>query len=435
MEETGNAHKEPVSLQDTEAFKQSVKFRFEDWGWVVINIGMGIGAGIAMLPVQVGMTGFWVFMVASLIGYPAMYLFQRVFINSLVEGRSCKDYAGIITDYLGKNWGGFLGFLYFVMLIIWYFVYSETVVKDSASYLHTFHVTPTNWSSEPLYIVGLIALLTFIASKGEKLLFKVSSVLAITVLLILLSLAIAMIPEWNLSNLGAPPPDAWAFSKNAIVTLPFVLTSILFIQSLSPTVIFFRQHTDTREGARYRSLRAMNLAFMILFVIVFFYANSFNLAISQAQATSAFDQNVSALAVAAQGKRNIMISVFAVLLDLFAVVCCFLSVFLGLREGTRGLVLNVLSRFGEGTYISEKWLDRIIAVFLVILATGNTILDWKILYYTLLCSPIFGIVGCFIPCYLVYKVPELHKYKGPHLYLIIIVGVLLCLSPFLAFIS
>ena len=35
-------------------WKESVRFRFEDWGWVVINIGMGIGAGIAMLPVEVG---------------------------------------------------------------------------------------------------------------------------------------------------------------------------------------------------------------------------------------------------------------------------------------------------------------------------------------------------------------------------------------------
>jgi len=264
---------------ETGAWKESVRFRFEDWGWVVINIGMGIGAGIAMLPVEIGMKGLWVFMLAAVIGYPSMYLFQRVFVNSLVEAKSCKDYPGIISEYLGKNWGAGIGFLYFLMLIIWYFVYSETVIRDSASYLKTFGVTASNLSADPLYIIGVISVLTFIAAIGEKLLFKLSSVLALTVLTIILLMSFAMIPEWSTQNI-AVAPGAVTLSKDAVVMLPFVLTSILFIQSLSPMVIFFRQNSNSHKAARFRSLRAMNLAFGILFVVVFFYANSFNLAIS-----------------------------------------------------------------------------------------------------------------------------------------------------------
>ena len=418
------------SNSETVAFKESVKFRFEDWGWVVINIGMGIGAGIAMLPVEIGMKGFWVFLLASVIGYPSMYLFQRVFVNSLVEARSCKDYTGIISEYLGKNWGAAIGFLYFIMLIIWYFVYSETVIRDSASYLQTFGVSASNLSANPLYIIGVISFLTFIAAIGERLLFKLSSVLALTVLMIIFLMSFAMIPAWNIKNI-AVAPSAVTLSKNAIVMLPFVLTSILFIQSLSPMVIFFRQNSDSPGAARFRSLRAMNLAFGILFVVVFFYANSFNLAISQGQATAAFNENVSALAIAAQGS-TVYVSVLAVLLDIFAVICCFFSVFLGLKEGTRGLVLNILKRFRAEERINGRLLDWIIAVFLVLLATGDTFANIKLLYFTWICSPIFGIVGCFVPVYLVYKLPQLHKYKGPHLYLIIFVGILLCLSPFLA---
>jgi len=59
-------------------------------------------------------------------------------------------------------------------------------------------------------------------------------------------------------------------------------------------------------------------------------------------------------------------------------------------------------------------------------------MEIKLLYFTWICSPIFGIVGCFVPVYLVCRLPQLHKYKGPHLYLIVFVGTLLCLSPFLA---
>ena len=416
---------------DKEDWKQSVKFRFEDWGWVVINIGMGIGAGIVMLPVEVGMKGLWVFMLASLIGYPSMYLFQRVFVNSLVEALSCKDYPGIITEYLGKNWGALLGFLYFVMLIIWYFVYSETVIKDSASYLYTFGVSASNLSSNPLYIIGAVSLLTFIASKGERLLFKLSSVLALTVLTIIFLMSLAMIPEWSTKNIEAAP-GLLTLSKDAIITLPFVLTSILFIQSLSPMAIFFRQNSDSQKAARFRSLRSMNLAFAILFIIVFFYANSFNLSITQTQATEAFQKNVSALAIAAEGSNHVFVSILAVLLDIFAVVCCFFSVFLGLKEGSRGLMMNALKRFRPQEESNEGTLDRIIAVFLVLLATGNTFINIKILYFTWICSPIFGVVGCFIPTYLVCKVPHLQRYKGPHLFLIVLVGILLCLSPIFA---
>ena len=412
-------------------WKESVRFRFEDWGWVVINIGMGIGAGIAMLPVEIGMKGFWVFMLAAVIGYPSMYLFQRVFVNSLVEAKTCKDYPGIISEYLGKNWGAGIGFLYFLMLIIWYFVYSEMVIQDSASYLKSFGVTASDLSADPLYIIGVISFLTVIAAIGEKLLFKLSSVLALTVLTIILLMSFAMIPDWSAKNI-AVAPGAVTLSKDAIVMLPFVLTSILFIQSLSPMVIFFRQNSPSSKTARFRSLRAMNLAFGILFVVVFFYANSFNLAISQGQATEAFNQNVSALAIAAKGSKHVYVSVLAVMLDIFAVTCCFFSVFLGLKEGTRGLVFNFLKRFEAENRINNRLLDWIIAVVLVLLATGNAFADTKLLYFTWICSPIFGIVGCFVPVYLVYRLPQLHKYKGPHLYLIIFVGCLLCLSPFLA---
>lgn len=57
-------------------------------------------------------------------------------------------------------------------------------------------------------------------------------------------------------------------------------------------------------------------------------------------------------------------------------------------------------------------------------------LNAPVLSFTSICSPIFGMVGCLIPAWLVYKVPALHKYKGASLYLIIITGLLLCVSPF-----
>ncbi|MEF1207413.1 hypothetical protein QTN99_17515, partial [Photobacterium damselae] len=104
-------------------WKQAIKFDSVDIGWIVMSIGMAIGAGIVFLPVQVGVMGLWVFLLSSIIGYPAMYLFQKLFINTLAESKECTDYPGVISGYLGKNWGVALGILYFLMLVIWVLVY------------------------------------------------------------------------------------------------------------------------------------------------------------------------------------------------------------------------------------------------------------------------------------------------------------------------
>jgi amino acid permease len=46
---------------------------------------------------------------------------------------------------------------------------------------------------------------------------------------------------------------------------------------------------------------------------------------------------------------------------------------------------------------------------------------------------LFDLIGCLIPAYLVYRVPELHRYKEVSLYIVIATGILLFISPFLAF--
>ncbi|HFQ5647187.1 TPA: hypothetical protein ACHR3F_000287 [Yersinia enterocolitica] len=413
-------------------WQEAIKFDSTDFGWVIMSIGMAIGAGIVFLPVQVGLMGLWVFLLSSIIGYPAMYLFQRLFINTLAESPECKDYPSVISGYLGKNWGIVLGALYFIMLVIWMFVYSTAITNDSASYLQTFGVTEGLLSDNPFYGLVLICVLVAISSRGEKLLFKLSSFMVITKLLVVAALGISMVGMWHLYNVGMLPPVGLLI-KNAIITLPFTLTSILFIQTLSPMVISYRAKEKSLEVARHKALRAMNIAFGILFCTVFFYAVSFTLAMGHDEAVKAYEQNISALAIAAKFFPGGWATVVSVILNIFAVMTAFFGVYLGFREATQGIVLNILRRIMPPENINERWVQNGIIVFAVLLAWGAIILNAPVLSFTSICSPIFGMVGCLIPAYLVYKVPALHKYKGLSLTVIIITGVLLCISPFLAF--
>ena len=413
-------------------WKEAIKFDNVDIGWIVMSIGMAIGAGIVFLPVQVGMMGLWVFLLSSVIGYPAMYLFQKLFINTLAESKKCTDYPGVISGYLGKNWGILLGALYFVMLVIWVLVYSLAVTNDSASYLHSFGVTEGYLSDNVFYGLALICVLAFIGSKGEKLLFKLSGFMAVTVLSLVAVMGFLLVARWDLANI--PPVGQFAsMLKDAIITLPFTLTSILFIQSLSPMVISYRSHEKSIEVARYKATRAMKIAFCLLFVIVFFFAVSFTLAISQEQAREAMQQNISALAIIASYFPGSWATVTGIVINIFAVVTSFFGVFLAFQEACRGLAMNVLLRKYQESQINKTLVNKMVTLFIILLAWAAVAINAPILSFTSICSPVFGLVGCLIPAYLVYKVPHLAKYKGMATNMIIITGILLCISPLLAF--
>lgn len=424
-----HAAKAGMSLEE---WKEATKFDGTDWGWIIMSIGMAIGAGIVFLPVKVGLVGLWVFLVSAIIAYPAMYLFQKLFINTLAESKECVDYPSVITGYLGKNWGFLLGVLYFIMLLIWVFVYSTAITNDSASYLHSFHITKTVLSHNPFYGLAIICILVAIASRAEKVLFKISTFMVMTKLIIIFALGVVMIGLWDIHNVGAFPD--WGYLvKQTIVLLPFTLTSILFLQSLSPMVISFRAHNKNIEVARYKAIRAMNIAFVTLFLVVFFYAVSFNLALGHDQAVEAYQKNVSTLAIAAQNMDGTFVKVLSLVLNIFAVMTAFFGVFLGFKEACQGIAVNVLKRFMPEENINKKVLGFAILIFAVLVAWGAIVLNAPVLSFTSICSPIFGMIGCLIPAYLVIKVPALHKYRNASLVLIVFVGILLVISPFLAF--
>ncbi|WP_286995466.1 hypothetical protein [Shewanella sp.] len=421
-----------ITRNDTQAWKEATRFDSTDWGWIIMSIGMAIGAGIVFLPVQVGLMGLWVFLLSALVGYPAMYMFQRLFINTLAESRECRDYPSVIGDYLGKNWGIFLGALYFVMLVIWVFVYSTAITNDSASFLQSFGATKSLLSENPFYGLGLICLLVALASRGESLLFKISTLMVLTKLGVVALLGLMMVDKWDINNIGAVPTSTdWL--RDAVVMLPFTLTSILFIQSLSPMVISYRAREKSIEVARFKAMRAMNIAFGILFVTVFFYAVSFTLALGHEQAVKAEQENISALAIVAQGMPGQTLKLLSLTLNIFAVMTAYFGVYLGFREACQGITMNLLQRVMPKEKINTKLVGYGIMVFTILLSWSAIVLNAPVLSFTSICSPIFGLVGCLIPAYLVYRVPTLHKYKGVGLYVIIATGILLCISPFLAF--
>jgi amino acid permease len=151
------------------------------------------------------------------------------------------------------------------------------------------------------------------------------------------------------------------------------------------------------------------------------------------EAEKAFKNNVSALAIAAQFFHPGISTGLGVVLNIFAVMTAFFGVYLGFHDACRGLALNLLRRRFEDARINRAWLNYGIQFFIIVLAWGVIRLNVPVLYFTSISSPIFGLVGCLIPVWLVFKVKALERYRGRSLLVIVLTGALLCLSPFLAF--
>ena len=438
VEATLTAVGEPVAIGMSKAaragmsdaeWREATRFDSTDWGWIIMSIGMAIGAGIVFLPVQVGIVGVWVYLLAAAVGYPALYLFQRLFVNTLAVSPECTDYPSVISHYLGKNWGIFLGAIYFVMIVISIFVYSTAITNDSASFLYSFEVTDTILSSNPFYGLGVICLLVAIAAQGEKILFKVSTGLVLTKLLAIIVLGLIMVSHWNLANVPALPSLSDALYQ-AFTMLPLTLTSILFIQTLSPMVISYRSHNKSVDVAWHKSLRAMNISFGVLFVTIFFFAISFNLAMSHEQAVMAASQNISALAIAASEMDGDTVRILSLLLNIFSIMTAFFGVVLAFKESCQGIAINLLKRVYDEDCINRKAIAWGTLVFGVLVAWGAIILNIPVLRLLTWMGPIMGIIGCFIPTYLVYKLDFLARFRSPSLMFIIAAGILLSISPF-----
>ncbi len=411
-----------------------MKLNSKDWGWVAVNIGMGIGAGIVFLPIQAGLVGLWTFLLAILIAYPALYQFQRLFINTLIESRQATDYPATISEYLGSKWGAVLGIIYFVMLLIWLCVYSETVTNDSASYIRAAGWTSGLLSENHLYALLLISFLVFIAFVSKTLLFNLSKILIVVILSSLVVLGTMMIPLWEVRNIQAIGSVSKLLTQT-IVTLPFAMTSILFLQSLSPMVIFTRSEYDDIETARKKALSIMNWSFFILAGVVFFFAFSCTMSITHEEAYNAFKANTSFLAIMVSDFPGKLVPALGVIIDICAVTTSFFGVLLGLHEACVGLYIQLFAGNKPKESLNMGRISAGAVGLIILLGWTATIVNSPILYFTCVCSPIFAIIGCFIPVALIYKVDELAKYRGLQSWLVLLTGALLVVSPLLAWLD
>lgn len=155
------------------------------------------------------------------------------------------------------------------MIIHGIFIYSLSVVFDSASYLKTFGLTDADLSQSLLYKVAIFAVLVAIASGGERLLFKISGPMVVVKVGIIVVFGFAMIPHWNFTNITAFP-QASVFFRDVLLTIPFCFFSAVFIQVLNPMNIAYRKQEADKVLATRLALRTHRISYITLIAVILF---------------------------------------------------------------------------------------------------------------------------------------------------------------------
>ena len=106
---------------------------------------------------------------------------------------------------------------------------------------------------------------------------------------------------------------------------------------------------------------------------------------------------------------------------------------MGFKEALYGLTMNVLRRIWNEDQLNPKYIRMGIYAFAILIPWLVVVINIPILSMFIFISPVYGIVNCLIPLYLVAKVPSLAQLRQPSLFLVFLAGVMLCLAPFLEF--
>ncbi|EOC1691797.1 transporter [Cronobacter turicensis] len=413
---------------------KKIPFTMYDLGWVVLCIGAAIGSGIVFFPLQVGLKGVWVFALAVILGYPAVYYMQKLFIETMARSDEHDSYLSIITSYVGNRWGLFLGGLYSFTVLKSMVEYALAITNDSASYLKTFGLTTQTLSDHWWWSLLLITTLSLIASKGEKLLFKVSGSMIGIKLLIIVSIGFVVIPFWNPDNISALP-SASTLVMGTFPTLPFAIFSIMFVQILNPMNIAYKKREQNKEIAKYKIVRVHKVAYLILVTTVLLFVISIILSISEADALRAYHENISALALAANVIPGTTVKIMSVVLNVFSIVTAFLGIYLAVHESFLGLIKFASQKIFKHQDTNANKHSLIAFLMVVFILWLIVLTNFPILKVFVFGGVTYGIISCIVPGFIILRNQKFSDIRGFSVYYVILIGILMCIGPFVMLLS
>ncbi|MFY1027714.1 serine/threonine transporter [Actinobacillus seminis] len=387
---------------------QTKKWNKFDVLWSLNLFGTAVGAGVLFLPINAGMGGFWPLIIMAILVGPMTYFAHRALSRFVLSSsKPGSDITEVVEEHFGRTAGKLITLLYFFAIFPILLIYGNGITNTVDSFI----VNQLGMASPNRVLLSfvLIAALISVMLTNEKIMLKLTEYLVYPLVLILFSLSIYLIPEWNTSTLHEIPS-----SQDFIRTLWLTIPVLVFSFNHSPAISSFsqsqqRQYQDQALTEHHVGKSLRGAAGLLLFFVMFFVFSCV-LTLTPEELALAKQQNISILSFLANKFDNPYISYFGPFVAFLAITSSFFGHYLGAKEGLVGLYQKTI---GQGNAINRKKLNYGSALFFLITLWGVAVINPSILgLIESLGGPIIAAILFIMPMYAIRKVPAMQRYQG-----------------------
>lgn len=409
----------PQTAEDSKQIKGKPGFKF-DFAWAISLFGTAVGAGILFLPMNAGANGLWPLLIVTILIGPMTYLSHRGLAHFVCESpRKGDDITLVAEDYFGSGIGKAITLLYFLAIYPIVLIYAVGITNTVDSLI----VNQLGGPHIPRAILSfiLVALMTVVMIKGQKLMIVVTQFLVYPLIILLIVVSLYLIPTWKFTGLG-PIPHGGDFLKYIWITLPV----LIFAFNHSPAISQFSLSMQRTYGSKAGKGASRVLKYTALMLVVFtmFFVWSCVLSLGAEGLAAARAQNLPILSYLANVYEQPFISYLGPVVAIAAIASSYFGHYLGTSEGAVGIVRAWAPQAYKNW--GEKKTYAIVGAFIFITAWIVAILNPSILgLIETLSGPVIAAILYLMPMIAIYKVPALKKFRGQATNIfVIIVGVL-----------
>ncbi|PAF46947.1 serine/threonine protein kinase [Helicobacter sp. 12S02634-8] len=387
-----------------------------DFLWVLSLYGTAIGAGVLFLPIKTGVGGLVPLVMMIVLSFPITFLAHRALCRFVLSSSMRSDDITIVAqEFFGKAGGIVITLLYFCAIFPILLIYSVGITNTLDSFIvHQMHLQAPNRLLLAFILVGILVL---IVSFGQEMIVRVMSTLVFPFIIVLMLIALALVPEWNL-ELFKNISFSW---QEDTKKLWLMLPVMVFAFNHSPIISSLAVYAKSQYGkkADEKSSKIIATSNILMIVSVMFFVFSFMMSLHQDDFIHAQEQNISILSLLANIAdrfENPIVKAIAPILVYVAPLIAFVAMgksffghYLGAQEGFNRILFKI-----SRDKISLKTAKKITIIF-------TFLVSWLVAYANpqildiidQIVGPVLALILFIMPLYAIYRFDALKKYKNP----------------------
>lgn len=401
-----------------------------DRAWVFTFFGTAIGAGILFVPLQAGLSGFYVSIVSMVIAFSVTYFAQKYFAVVIAESQKADSYNAVITEFLGKGFSLFISTLFAVQLFASILVYSIGLNTDIGAFLQTYKITTVNVADYKVTPLVVLVVLTLPMLFSERFLIKFLDKISFVLIIFIALFILLFIPFWHFDYFFKFNPDIKLNIKMLLMSIPLYMGAINFYAALSPMIMFYRKTYPhlTHDDCVKKSFEINKKAICLLSFFTAFFVLSSAMTLTPEALNKAISNNISILAVVGLDQHSVMTLEVIKFLGYFVIFFALSTSFYGLMLAQIEIVAAQIFPKSWNEQLKRK-LAIILMMFLFWFLTTFNINILKIL--GLFTNPSTGLTLFIIPTVIVLINQRFKKYRSITTYIILAIGIFMLFSYFI----